>query len=146
MEKLEDSVAVVRARNESGCFSDSNALKISLCLVSGIQYLHEAGYHHRDLHEGNFLFSFVLLQMGVSVKITDFGLAVDLKNIPTKELLPVNTKCLFASSALNYGLEINKKDEYESILYALLIMAGGLGPISESENMKKTEEKLDHWF
>ena len=61
---------------QEGHLSENKTAQLGLQLVEGIQYLHSLGVLHRDLKLGNLLLS----EDKCTIKIADFGLAVQLKD------------------------------------------------------------------
>ena len=113
-------------KDEIGCFTLNDALKIGIYLINLIQNIHEKGLVHRDIKPDNFLFG---LDDTSKIYMIDFGFCKsyvgDDEHIPMKKTSGLIGSRSYASiNARNFD-EISRRDDLESLCYTLIYLVLG---------------------
>ena len=116
-------------KDEIGCFTLHDALKIGIYLITLIQNIHEKGLVHRDIKPDNFLFG---LEDTSKIYIIDFGFCKsyvgDEEHIPMKKTNNLIGSRTYASINAHNFNEISRRDDLESLCYTLMyLVLGKLG-------------------
>jgi serine/threonine protein kinase len=113
-------------KDEVGCFTLNDALKIGVYLINLIQNIHEKGLVHRDIKPDNFLFG---LDDTSKIYIIDFGFCKsyvgDDKHIPMKKTDNLIGSRTYASINAHNFDEISRRDDLESLCYTLIYLVLG---------------------
>ncbi|KAI3935747.1 hypothetical protein MKX01_032931 [Papaver californicum] len=113
-------------------FSLKSALMLADQMITRIEYTHSKGLLHRDIKPDNFLM--VLGRKANQVYIIDFGLAkryrdaTTNRHIPYRENKNLTGTARYASCSTHLGIEQSRRDDLESLGYALLYFLGGSLP------------------
>ena len=119
-------------------FSLKTACLLAEQMLTSIEHIHENNLIHRDIKPTN-------LVMGLGAKshilnIIDFGLAKQFRNPRTSKHISFTSDHhkdvigtpLYASINSHLGMELSRRDDLESIVYALIYFVKGELPWSES--------------
>lgn len=113
-------------KDEIGCFTLNDALKIGIYLINLIQNIHEKGLVHRDIKPDNFLFG---LEDTSKIYIIDFGFCKsyvgDDEHIPIKKTNNLIGSRTYASINAHNFDEISRRDDLESLCYTLMYLVLG---------------------
>ena len=113
-------------KDEIGCFTLNDALKIGIYLINLIQKIHEKGLVHRDIKPDNFLFG---LDDTSKIYIIDFGFCKsyvgDDEHIPMKKTNNLIGSRTYASINAHNFDEISRRDDLESLCYTLIYIVLG---------------------
>ena len=113
-------------KDEIGCFTLNDALKIGIYLIKLIQNIHEKGLVHRDIKPDNFLFG---LDDTSKIYIIDFGFCKsyvgDDEHIPMKKTSNLIGSRTYASIHAHNLDEISRRDDLESLCYTLIYIVLG---------------------
>jgi len=113
-------------KDEIGCFTLNDALKIGIYLITLIQNIHEKGLVHRDIKPDNFLFG---LDDTSKIYIIDFGFCKsyvgDDEHIPMKKTNNLIGSRTYASINAHNFDEISRRDDLESLCYTLMYLVLG---------------------
>ena len=114
-------------KDEIGCFTLHDALKIGIYLITLIQNIHEKGLVHRDIKPDNFLFG---LDDTSKIYIIDFGFCKSYVGDDNEHMRMKKTNNLIGSrtyasiNAHNFD-EISRRDDLESLCYTLIYLVFG---------------------
>ena len=96
---------------------------VARCLLQGLEYIHQNGYAHQDLHFGNVMYSFIQDELifeksAMTFKIADFGISKLIEDVS-----PENTRAnwLLPPEALN-STEFGPLDHRIDIYHVGLIL------------------------
>ena len=113
-------------KDDIGCFTLNDALKIGIYLINLIQNIHEKGLVHRDIKPDNFLFG---LDDTSKIYIIDFGFCKsyvgDDAHIPMKKTNNLIGSRTYASINAHNFDEISRRDDLESLCYTLIYLVFG---------------------
>ncbi|XP_050436561.1 casein kinase I-like [Adelges cooleyi] len=111
-----------------GTFAVSTVARLAVGAIGLLEYLHCKGFVHRDVKPANLLMG-LGGQVG-RVHLIDFGSAKRYRNgkmhAPYGEGIPLVGTLEYASLNAHLGLEVSRRDDMESLGYALVHMAKGL--------------------
>ena len=113
-------------KDEIGCFTLNDAVKIGVYLIYLIQNIHEKGLVHRDIKPDNFLFG---LDDTSKIYIIDFGFCKsyvgDNEHIPMQKTNNLIGSRTYASINAHNFDELSRRDDFESLCYALIYLVQG---------------------
>jgi serine/threonine protein kinase len=113
-------------KDDIGCFTLHDALKIGMYLINLIQNIHEKGLVHRDIKPDNFLFG---LDDTSKLYVIDFGFCKsyvgDDAHIPMKKTSNLIGSRTYASINAHNFDELSRRDDLESLCYTLIYIVDG---------------------
>lgn len=130
-----------------GCFTDRDVLSIGIHALYRVQAVHEIGYIHRDIKPDNMLVGRKYLQ---TLYLIDFGLAKRYLLSDGSEHIKCTTVSglvgtpLFASINTHDGIEQSRRDDLESLGYALVYLHRGFLPwqVIRSKRQDKLRQEV----
>jgi serine/threonine protein kinase len=123
-----------------GPMGESMVLRLTMQVMEALEYAHERGVVHRDVKPSN-----ILVGKNSSAKLTDFGLARVLGQLPedanqdTSLLRPVGTPNYWAPEQLDDPINIDHRIDFYSLGVTMFELMTGVLPY-RGANAKETSE------